>query len=103
MADLGTFVLRTAQALEHRRRGDLLMQISKTLDERLPRLGMASVKLIDEARSDRIRARPALEAFKVALVAGFNLGQRGQHLLYLWGQNATIRLGLSSWFVDRGT
>ena len=79
------------------------MQISKKLDERLPRLGMASLKLLDEAHSDRIGARPALEAFKFALVAGFNLGQRGQHLLYLWGQNATIRLGLSRWFVDRGT
>jgi hypothetical protein len=96
-------VLRTAQALEHRRRGDLLMQISKKLDERLPRLGMASLKLLDEAHPDRLRARPAFEAFKFALVAGFNLGERGQHLLYLWRQNATIRLGLSRWFVERGT
>jgi hypothetical protein len=44
-------VLKTAQALEHRRRGDLLMQISETLDQRLPRLGMASVKLLDEAHA----------------------------------------------------
>ena len=79
------------------------MQISKKLDERLPRFGMASLKLLDEAHPDRPRARPALEAFKFALVAGFNLGERGQHLLYLWGQSATIRLGLSRWFVDRGT
>ena len=41
-------MLRTAQALEHRRCGDLLVQIGKTLDEKLPRLGMASVKLLDE-------------------------------------------------------
>jgi hypothetical protein len=95
-------VLRTAQALEHRRRADLLMQISKKLDERLPRLGMASFKLLDKAQSDCIRARPALEAFKFALVAFFNFGQRGQHLLYLWGQSATISLGLSRWFVDLG-
>ena len=79
------------------------MQISKKLDERLPRFGMARVKLLDEAHPDRLRARPALEAFKFALVAGFNLGERGQDLLYLWGQNATIRLGLSRWFVDWGT
>ncbi|MBM1173430.1 hypothetical protein [Microvirga arabica] len=79
------------------------MQISKKLDERLPRFGMASLKLLNEAHSDRVRARPALEAFKFALVAGFNFGQRGQYLLYLWGQNATIRLRLSRWFVDRGT
>ena len=79
------------------------MQISETLDERLPRLSMVSVKMLDEAHFDRLRARPALEAFKFALVAGFNLGERGQDLLYLWGQNATIRLGPSRWFVERGT
>ncbi len=48
------------------------MQISKTLNQRLPRLGMASVKLLDEARSDCVRARPALKAFPVAPVAGFD-------------------------------
>jgi len=35
------------------------VQIGKTLDEKLPRLGMASVKLLDEAHFDRVRARPA--------------------------------------------
>jgi hypothetical protein len=78
------------------------MQISKKLYERLPRPVMASVKLLDEAHSDRIGARPALEAFKFAVVASFNLGQRGQHLLYLWGQNARIRRGQGRWFVNRG-
>jgi hypothetical protein len=61
------------------------MQISETLDERLPRPGMAGVKLLDKTHPDRLRARPALEAFSVVLVTGFNVGQRGQHPLYLWG------------------
>jgi len=95
-------VLQTAQALEHRRRGDLLMQISETLDDRLPRLGMASVKLLDGAHSDCVRARPALEAFTVVLVTGFNVGQRGQHPLYLCAQSARIRRGQGRWFVNRG-
>ena len=68
------------------------MQFGKTLNERLPRLGMASFKLLDEAHFDRLGARPALEAFPVALIAGFNFRQRGQHPLYLWGQNATDAL-----------
>jgi len=79
------------------------MQISQTLDERPPRLGMVSVKLLDEARSDRVRARPALEAFSVTLVAGFDFGQHSQHPLYLYDQNTTIKLGQDGWFVDRGS
>src|SRR3954467_5722848 len=79
------------------------MQISETLDERLPRLGMASVKLLDEARSDRLRARPALEAVSVPLIAGFNFRQRGQHPLYLCGQSAAFRLGQGRWFVNPGS
>jgi hypothetical protein len=67
------------------------MQFGKTLNERLPLLSMVSVKLLDEARSDRLRARPALEAVSVALVAGFNFRQRRQHPLYLCGQSAAIR------------
>jgi hypothetical protein len=50
------------------------MQVSQTLDERLALFSVASFKLLDEAHSDRVRARPAPEAFKFALVAGFNLG-----------------------------
>jgi len=92
-------MLMTAQALDHRCCGVLLMQIGKTLDERLPRLGMMGVKMLDEARSDRLRARPALEAFTVAFVAGFHFGQNGEHALYLCGQSTAIRLRQSRWFV----
>ena len=95
-------MLQTAQALEQRRRGDLLMQISEMLDERLPRPGMTSVKLLNEAHPDRLRARPALEAFSVVLVTGFNVGQRGQHPLYLCARSARIRRGQGRWFVNRG-
>jgi hypothetical protein len=35
---------------------------------------MVSVKMLDEAHFDRLRARPALEAVLVTLVAGFNFG-----------------------------
>jgi hypothetical protein len=50
------------------------MQIGKTLDERLALLSMVSVKMLDEAHLDCLRARPALEAFPVALVTGFYFG-----------------------------
>jgi hypothetical protein len=52
-------VPRDTQLLDDRRHGDLLMQISQTLDERLALFSMASVKLLDEAHSDCVRARPA--------------------------------------------
>jgi hypothetical protein len=101
VAALSTFVLRTAQALKHQHRGDLLMQISKALDERLPLLGMMSVKMLNEARSNRLWARPALEAFAVAVIAGFNFGQHGQHALCLCGQSTAIRLRQGCCFVRR--
>ncbi|PVE20420.1 hypothetical protein DC522_32475 [Microvirga sp. KLBC 81] len=76
------------------------MQIGKTLDERLPLLGMVSLKLLDETHSDRLGTRPALEAFSFALVAGFNFRQNGQHPLYLCGQSAATKWGQDCWFVD---
>jgi hypothetical protein len=94
-------VLRTAEALEHRCRSDLLVQISQSLDEGLPLLGMVSFKLLDEAHLDCVRARPASETFPVALVAGFNFGQHGQHLFYVCRQSAAVRLGQGRWFVRR--
>ena len=78
------------------------MQFGKTVNERLPLLSMASVKLLNEAHPDRLRARPALEAFSVVLVTGFNVGQRGQDPLYLCAQSARIRRGQGRWFVNRG-
>jgi hypothetical protein len=50
------------------------MQIGETLDERLPLLSMVSVKMLDEAHLDCLRARPALEAFPITLIAGFDVG-----------------------------
>jgi hypothetical protein len=48
------------------------MQIGKALNERLPLLGGASVTLLYKAHSDGLRARPALEACTVTLIAGFD-------------------------------
>lgn len=90
----------TAQALDHRCCGDLLVQISETLNKRLPLFGMVSLKMLAEAHSDRFGARPALEALPVTLVAGFNFGQRRQHALYFCRQSTAIRWRQDCWFVN---
>jgi hypothetical protein len=77
------------------------MQFGETLDEGLPLPSMASLKMLAEAHSDRLRARPALEAFAVALVAGFDFGQHRQHTLYFCRQSTAIRWRQGCWFVNR--
>jgi len=67
------------------------MQFGETLDERLPLPSMASLKVLAKAHSDRLGARPALEALPVTLVAGFDFGQHRQHTLYFCRQSTAIR------------
>jgi hypothetical protein len=100
IVDLGTSVPQIAQALEHRRRGGLLVQISKTPNKRLPLLSMVSLKMLTKAHSDRFGAGPALEALPVTFVAGFDFGQHSQHALYFCRQSTAIRWRQGCWFVN---
>src|ERR671912_1436779 len=76
------------------------MQIGKTLDERLPLLGVTGVKMLAEAHSDRLGTRPTLEAFPLTLVAGFYVGQYRQHMLYFYCQCTAIGWRQGCWFVN---